>query len=141
MSLASFLAGPKPPYNNPAIQPQFYKPKMYVIEDIILGITTIVTTTIDHDYVIGQNIRLLIPSSYGTIELNEVIGLVIDIPASNQVTLNVSSIGFNSFVNSAQPTQAQIVAIGDINSGAINDSGNVNNIEYILGSFINISPL
>ncbi len=40
-----------------------------------------------------------------------------------------------------QPLNSQILAIGNINSGNINASGNVNLGTFIPGSFINISPL
>lgn len=135
--------GPIAPYNNLPINAQYYQPQRYNISAIILGQTTTITTSVNHDYVVGQQVRLIIPQQFGTYQLNEVQGIVISVPAANQVIVNIYSVGASAFV--AVParfvTQAQILAIGDINSGAINSSGAVSNTTFILGSFINISPL
>jgi hypothetical protein len=84
---------------------------------------------------------LLIPQGYGTIQLSNQSGYVISIPNTNQVIINISSLGMDAFVNGARPTVAQILAIGDINSGILSITGNTNVSTYIPGSFINISPL
>lgn len=132
--------GPVPPYTNPPINPQFYQPSRFVISAISLGLTTTVTTTEDMNYVIGQQVRLIIPPSYGSRGLNEKTGFVIAIPADDQVTLDIFSIGIDPFIASSATTKAQIIAIGDTNSGQINENGRVNLNINIPGSFINISP-
>lgn len=131
--------GPIAPYNNLPIEPQNYQPRQYFISDIALGQSTTVTTTVNHDYVIGQECRLIIPQRNGSRQLNEKTGFVISIPAQNQVVLNINSLmNVDLFVTSTAKTQPQIVAIGDINTGQIN-TGRSNNLTYIPGSFINIS--
>jgi hypothetical protein len=133
--------GPYSPYNNLPIEPQYYQPSRFVISTLTLGITTLVTTSINHNYVIGQEVRLLIPSAYGSYQLNEKTGFVIQIPASNQVVVNIDSINSNAFNASPSygPTPPQIVAIGDVNTGQTN-TGRTGNTTYVPGSFINISP-
>jgi len=127
--------------NNYPINAQYYSPQFFFISNITLGLTTTVTTTVSQDYVIGQNCRLIIPEANGCSQLNEKQGIVISIPASNQVVLNIdSSMNVDPFVTSTADTQPQILAIGDVNSGQIN-TGRTNNLTYIPGSFINISPL
>ncbi len=136
------IFGPIPPESNPPIEPQFYQPKQFFIDDITLGQTTTVTTTINHDYVIGQLVRLLIPQANGSRQLSETQSYVIQVPASNQVVLQLdSSVNVDPFISTSAPNQPQILPIGDINSGQINSSGRINNLDYIPGSFINISPL
>lgn len=132
--------GPIALYNNLPINADFYEPSKFFISAITLGETTTVTTTEDHNYVIGQLCRLLIPSANGTYQLNQQTGYVISIPASNSVVLKINSVGYDSFVTSSQPTQPQIVAIGDVNSGLTNSLLNTNTATNIPGSFINISP-
>lgn len=139
----SIFPGPQPPYTNPPIQPQYFKPSQFIISSISLGQTTTVTTTVDNNYVIGQLCRLLIPVQYGAIQLNESQGYVISLPASNQVELAIdSSQNVDAFISSPTygPTLPQILAIGDVNTGQINSTGRVNNLTYISGSFRNISP-
>jgi hypothetical protein len=131
--------GPIAPYNNLPIEPQNYKPQFFFISSITLGQTTTVTTTANQDYVIGQECRLIIPPTNGCRQLNEKTGLVIEIQSPTQVVLNIdSSVNVDAFQSSTSTTQPQILAIGDINTGAIN-KGRTNNGTHIPGSFINIS--
>ncbi len=136
------LSFPIPLYQNVPIREDFYKPKRYDIEDITLGQTTIVETTVDHDYVIGQQIRLIIPQSCGCFQLNEVTGYVIEIPSQIEVRVDInSSVNVDPYVPSTNPIViAQILAIGDINTGKINATGRLNTGTFIPGSFQDISP-
>lgn len=138
----TLIFGPIPPFNNPQIEPQFYKPSQFVISNISLGVVTTITTILDNNYVIGQLVRLTIPPSFGCRQLNEQTGYVLSIPASNQVVVNInSSKNVDSFSSSSATTKPQILAIGDSNSGQINDNGRVSQEIFIQGSFQNISPL
>ena len=132
--------GPIALYNNLPIEPQWYQPRSWFISTISLGATTTVTTTVNHDYVVGQQCRLIIPPESGCRQLNEQTGIVLSIPAVNQVILNInSSRDVDAFTVSSARTQPQILAIGDVNSGVTN-LGRTNNTTYIPGSFIDISP-
>ena len=134
------ISYPIPPYSNVPIHAEYYQPSRFVISGITLGVTTIITTTVDMNYVIGQLVRLIIPPSFGTIQLNEQEAYVISIPALNQVELNINSSSMNAFISSSATTKAQILAIGDINQGALNNMGRSQAVTAVLGSFINISP-
>jgi|SRR3990167_554785 len=140
--MSNFVIGPIAPQNNPPIKSQYYQPSVFDIQALTLGATTIVTTTVDHNYVVGQLIRLVIPASHGSTSLNETQGFVLTVPAANQVQVTINSTESDPFIESpsSNPTPAQIMAIGDINSGQINSNGRIQNITYINGSFINISP-
>lgn len=92
------ISYPIPAYSNVPIEPQFYQPRRFVISDISLGATTTVTTETDHDYVVGQLVKLLIPKLYGAQQLNDVVGYVISVPNDDEVVINYNSIGFNSFI-------------------------------------------
>lgn len=133
------ISYPAPLYANLPIQPEFYKPNFFLISAIVLGQQTVITTSVNHNFVIGQQVRLIIPPTFGTRQLNEKSAIVIALPASNQVTLDIPSIGMDAFVNSSTTTKAQILPIGDVNSGQINGNGVNSNLEYIPGSFQNIS--
>jgi hypothetical protein len=142
-SVGTVISYPIPAYQNLQIDSQFYQPSRFVISALTRGQTTLITTSTTHNYVIGQNVRLLIPAQYGSFQLNETQGYVLDVPAANQVTVDINSILANAFIASpigTFPCQPQILAIGDINSGVTNTSGRTNNIAYIPGSFIDISP-
>ena len=127
-------------YSNVAINAQYYAPSKFFISAIALGQTTTITTTVNHNYSLGQLVRLIIPRFNGTIQLNEQSGYVIAIPNPNEVILNIDSTFYALFQTSTYPTQPQIIPIGDVNTGDINANGNLNTGTEIAGSFINISP-
>lgn len=134
------ISYPIPPYANVPIQAQFYQPSRFEISNVALGATTTVTTSVDHNYVIGQQVRLLIPATFGCIQLNGKTGFVLSIPSATEVELDIFSLGGNGYIASSATTVSQIIAIGDINNGDVNASGPSQSITYVPGSFINISP-
>jgi hypothetical protein len=138
--MSGVISYPIPPYSNVPIYPQWYAPRSYFISAITLGVTTTITTTVSQDYVIGQLVRLVIPPTFGTRELNGQSGYVISIPASNQVVISINSVGYTPFQTSSATTLPQILPIGDVNTGVINDSGRSSVGTYIPGAFIDISP-
>ena len=137
------IFGPIAPENNPPITPQYYQPSVFDIAAITNGTTTLVTTVVNNNYVVGQLVRLLVSQLYGARQFNEQTAYVININSSTQFTLGLDSSSFDVFV--ANPTsgttQPQVVAVGDVNSGPINSHGRMVNGTFIPGSFINISPL
>lgn len=133
------ISYPVPLYQNVPINKEYYAPWKFDITAISIGQTTLVTTYIPHNYVIGQEVRFIIPITFGTRQLNEKKGYVISIPSPTQVLVNIDSSQMDPFILSTAPTKAQILPIGDINSGAQNQT-RVNQITYIPGSFINVSP-
>jgi hypothetical protein len=134
------IQGPVPPYSNVNINAQYYAPQVFIITAVNLGFTTTITTSVNHDYVIGQEVRLNIPPTFGCRQLNQLTGFVLSIPSANQVVTTInSSQNVDPFVSSTAATQPQIVAIGDVNKGVTNISGRSNTGTYIPGSFINIS--
>jgi len=137
------MFGPIAPENNPPIHPQYFRPKEYNIDSITNGVTTLVTTTTAHDYVVGQLVRLLISQIFGARQFNEQTAYVINIPSNTSITLALDSSSFDLFhANPAlDTTQPQVVAVGDVNNGIINSQGRFVNGTFIPGSFRNISPL
>jgi hypothetical protein len=140
MSLQPIASGPIPPYSNPPIEPQNFLPSRFVISAMTLGFTTLVTTSVNHNYVIGNLCRLLIPKGYGCTQLNETEGYVSSVPNPNQVVLQINSNGINAFLAANLRQQPQILAIGDINTGVTNANGRQSTGTFIPGSFLNISP-
>jgi hypothetical protein len=148
MASSTVISYPIPAYQNLPINANFYQPSQFLILNIDLGINTVITTTTDMNYSIGQEIRLIIPSAFGSYQLNGQTGIVIDIPVSNQVVTTIdSSKNVDEFIFVSSPVSpiapyipAQILAIGDINNGATNNQGRLNNATSPPGAFINISP-
>jgi hypothetical protein len=137
------ISGPIAPESNPPINPQYYQPGVFYISAIFRDVFTAVTTVGNHNYVVGQLVRLVIPMIYGAFQLNEREGYVTAIPLPDQVLINIDSTNADPFVANPMSgtTQPQIVAVGDVNTGQINASGKISQKTYIPGSFVDISPL
>lgn len=133
---------PTSDYNNPPINPQYFKPSRFVISGVSQGPTTTITTTAPYNYVIGQTVRFLLQPTYGMQQLNQQIATVISVPTATTFVVDVDSGLYNPFIPSPVygPTLPQVVAIGDENSGPISTTGRYNPITTIRGAFRNISP-
>lgn len=141
MSYNTVISYPISAYQNVPIQPEFYKPRRFVISGVTIGQTTTITTTDDMDYVVRQQVRLIIPPSFGCRQLNGLTGYVLSIPNPNQVEISIdSSMNVSPYIASPATTVAQILAIGDLNFGFINSHGRINQGTHIPGSFRDISP-
>lgn len=135
------ISYPIPLYANLPIETDDYQPSRFVISAVTLGTSTTITTTEEHNYAIGQLVRLLIPPTFGCRQLNEKTGYLLSIPSTTSFVLNIdSSRNVDAYIASSAITVAQTLGIGDINTGQINSSGRVNLKTYIPGSYINISP-
>lgn len=119
--------------------PWNYLPGVNFISAITTGTTTTITTTSNHNYVVGQEIAFRIPSAWGTTGLNSlpnnstpgspVYAYVTSVTSNTVFVCSFNSTGFTAF--NSNPTVAatvgltppQVVAVGDINSGGAAFSG------------------
>lgn len=92
------------------------------------------------NFVIGQEIRLIIPPLCGSRKLNGLTGFIISIPSANQIIINLNSIGSDQFKSVSTGSQPQILPLGDINNGYIKNNGQGYIYPTIPGAFKNISP-
>ncbi len=137
--MGTVLSAPIPPFQNLPIRSNFYNPSRFVISAITLGQTTIITATEDMDYVVGQLVRLIIPMPYGTLQLDGRQGYVISLPEDDQVEIDIDSSQMNAFISASAHQQPQILPIGDVNTGVINNNGPIAEGISIPGAFINVS--
>lgn len=101
--------------------------------------TTYISTTDNHNLVVGQEIGFRIPQAYGTTQLNELPNVLIpgspvyyyvtQILSNNQFVCNANTVNataFNTNQTVAQmvgQTLPQVVAVGDINTGGFPYTG------------------
>lgn len=117
------------------LYPYLYFPGTSVISGITLGTTTTIDTTDAHNLVVGQEVAFRIPSAWGTVELNSlpntlvpgspVYGYVIAVTDYNTVVVNINSSAMTAFISNVSfagtpgRSFAQIVAVGDVNTGGV----------------------
>ena len=126
-------ASPTGAFVKKVLYPYLYSPGVSFISAITLGTTTTIDTTAGHNFVVGQEVALRIPSTYGTTQLNSlpnttvpgspIYGFVTAVTDYNTVVVNIDSSAYTAF-NSNQTVASvpglsfpQIVAVGDVNSG------------------------
>lgn len=117
------------------LYPYLYFPGTAVISAITPGTTTTIDTAEAHNFVVGQEVAFRVPSIWGTTQLNSlpnstipgspIYGYVIAVTDYNTVIVNIDSSAFTAFnsnptvAQSIGLTPAQIVAVGDVNTGGV----------------------
>lgn len=122
------------------LYPYLYFPGVSFIRSLTTGTTTTIKTTHAHNMVVGQQVAFRIPTvsgfptAWGTTELNSLpnlltpgapaYGYVISVTDYNTVVVNINSSSYTAFnsnipvANVSGMSFAQMVAVGDVNTGA-----------------------
>lgn len=121
-----------------------YYPRRRVISAITTGATTLVKMTVTHGYIVGQLVRLNIPATSGTVELNGLTGTVTAIDTvNNTITLNIDSTGFTAFVFPAAAdvpfTPAEVVPVGEDTAAALTAGADILSDSTINEGFIGVT--
>jgi hypothetical protein len=98
-----------------------------------------VTLTADTQFIVGQNVRFIIPRGYGCSQLNEKSGYIVEVPTSTQVKVAIdTSQNTDPFVSAGLNNIPQLLSIGDVNLGYQSSTGPIVPSVGIPGAFINI---
>lgn len=95
-----------------------YQPAMRVIANITNAVIATITTTFDHQYIVGLKVRIDVPPSGGMIQANQLVGTILTIPTLTTFTIDIDTTTFDAFVlpSGNLPYQdSQVVPIGEIN--------------------------
>jgi hypothetical protein len=132
-NFTAISGSPTGAYVMKVLYPFLYAPEDNVVSFVTTGATTTITTTMYHNFEVGQEIAFRIPSVYGTTQLNSlpnvvipgspVYGYVLSVTDNWTFVCSINSVGYTAF-NSNQPYAnypglqfPQVVAVGDVNSG------------------------
>lgn len=132
-NFTALSASPSGAYVKKVLYPFNYLPEDNVVSYITTGTTTTITTTMYHNFEVGQEIAFRIPSAYGTTQLNSLpnnttpgspqYGYVVSITDNWTFVVNINSTGYTAF-NSNQTFASfpglqfpQVLAVGDVNTG------------------------
>ena len=122
--------------------PDLYIPEVCYITAVTKANPCVITTSVNHGFVVGQEVGFTVPAAWGMTQLDSATYLqtsngipqqaYVTAVTANTVTININSTGFTTFayptsaVAALGVTPAQIYAIGDANTGySLNSSGNV----------------
>jgi len=105
-----------------------YYPRYRFLANITAASSAVVTTTVDHGYTVGQEVRFKIPAAYGMIELDGLSGAITAV-TSDTFTVNIDSSGFTAFtfplVASYPFDFAQVIPLGEDTAEALSNSVNI----------------
>ncbi len=85
-----------------------YIPYVSFLSSITLGLQTVATFTLPHSFTIGEIVSFRVSKQYGTVQLNNIQVIVIDLD-TNSITVPIDSREFTPFI--ANPTNPQAVAV------------------------------
>jgi len=132
-NFTALSGSPSGAYVMKVLYPFLYLPENNVISAITTGTTTTITTTMYHNFVVGQEIAFRIPTVYGTTQLNSlpnsvtpgspIYGYVTSITDNWTFVCSINSTGYTAF-NSNQTFASfsglqfpQVTPVGDVNTG------------------------
>lgn len=108
--------------------PRYY-PRNRRIVGISAAASAVITLNVDHGFTAGQSVRIKVPSDFGMIEMDELIGNITAIStANNTITVDIDSSAFTAF---AFPTSAiagagveapQVIPLGETANGTYANS-------------------
>lgn len=101
--------------------PQFYPRRRAITKATSSGTSTVVTLSVTHGFTAGQAVRFVVPSAYGMVELDGLIGNItaVDttVTSGNTITVDIDSSAFTTFAfpaTGAYPfTPAWVVPVGE----------------------------
>ena len=101
-----------------AIEDPTFQRAMRLVSAITNANPAAVTTTFDHDYATGDIVRLRVPSAFGMIQIDKLVG-EITVTGTGVFTVNIDTTLFDSFsVPASIPwyvsVHAQVMPVGEI---------------------------
>lgn len=105
-----------------------FQPAMRTISEITNANPAVVTTYIDHQYITGTIVRLIVPPGFGMLQANQLTGAII-VLTHNTFSINIDTTNFDIFIlPSLFPEDyysAQVVPIGEDNGTLLAATNNV----------------
>ena len=112
--------------------PYFVPPSLWITAIASVGITSVVTLSVQHNYKVGQEIRMVVPAAFGMIQMDGLLGTIIAVDTAtgnthNTITLNIDSSSFTAFafptsaVAAAGVSPAKIVPVGENINAALSN--------------------
>lgn len=122
--VASVLAGEWRIVN---YDPSFYPRRRYITA-VTQAASAVITTSVTHDFTVGEKVRFVVPAAFGMTELDGLIGtitarVVTGTTGNNTLTVDIDSSAFTAFafpLTGAVPfTHAQVVPVGEDTATAL----------------------
>lgn len=104
---------------------RFY-PRNRVITSISRATSAVIVMAVTHGFTVGQKVRMIVPSAFGMVEMNNLLGTVTAINTStNSITVDIDSSAFTAFAFPSSATAAlgvtfaQVVPVGEAATNSV----------------------
>ena len=108
--------------------PRYY-PRNRRITAISTATSAVITLSVTHGFTAGQAIRIKVPSDFGMIEIDELLGNITAVStANNTITVDIDSSAFTAFAFPSSATAAagveapQVIPVGETADGTFANS-------------------
>jgi hypothetical protein len=112
------------------------EPRFLYITAISQATQAVVTTSINHQYVVGQLVHFSVPSSFGMSQINQLTGVITAVGSvnspgtgyNNTFTVNINTSGFTAFAfpaSSGSPTVALFATVAPAGQQVLNNGNYV----------------
>jgi len=135
------VAGTTGSWRKIKFDPQFYPRHRFITKATSSGTSTVVTLSVTHGFTAGQAVRFVVPSAYGMVELDGLIGNITAVDTTtttgNTITVDIDSSAFTAFAFPATGdvpfTAALVVPVGETANGTYaNNLGDAtDNVSFI----------
>lgn len=100
--------------------PRYY-PRRRTITGITQAASAVITMSVAHGYIVGEKVRIIVPTEFGMTEINGLLGTITAITTggTNTITVNIDSTGFTAFafpssvIAGGGVTFAQVIPVGE----------------------------
>lgn len=123
--MSQIVAGTTGSWRKINFNPIFY-PRRRFITVITQAAQAVVTTSVTHQYEVGQQVRFVVPAAYGMVEINGLTGNIVSVDTTttvNSFTVDIDSSAFTAFafpLTAAVPfSPAEVVPVGEDTSTAL----------------------
>ena len=135
--MATIVAGTTGSWRRIPNDPQFY-PTRRTISAVTAASSAVITMTVTHGFTAGQAVRIKVPSGFGMVEMDSLIGNITAIStANNTITVDIDSSAFTAFsfpLTAGVPfSLAEVIPVGETANGtfANNLDDATNNLSLI----------
>ena len=136
--MSQIVAGTTGGWRRIDFDPQFY-PRRRFATKITKASSAVITMSVIHGFTAGQAVRLIVPASFGMIQMNQLIGNITAIDTvNNTITVDIDSTTFDTFawpLTAAVPfTPALVVPLGETaNETFANDLSDATDNQSFIG--------
>jgi hypothetical protein len=124
--MSQIVAGTTGSFRKISVNGIFY-PRRRFITKITQAAQAVVTLSVTHGYTIGQAVRFVVPEAYGMVEINGLLGTIVDIDTTaatgNTITVDIDSSAFTAFafpLTAEVPfSPAEVIPVGEDSAEAL----------------------